>query len=88
MEADFGGQVERPEAGLAAKAARAAMEQGPQALGGLRREGRIRLVGERRAVLQGVQSAVVEGMQGIEHRLVVAAEFLRNAGRAFAASAG
>ena len=64
------------------------MQEGAQALGGLGGEGRVRLVGQRGAVLQGAQSPFVEGMQGIEHRLVVAAQFVGDVGRAFAAGAG
>ncbi len=64
------------------------MQQGAQALGGLGREGRIRRVGHGRAVLQGLQAALVEGMQGIEDGLVVATKFPGNVGRAFATRTG
>jgi hypothetical protein len=45
-------------------------------------------MGQGGTVLQGIQAALVEGMQGIEHRLVVAAQLVGNLGSTFAASAG
>ena len=88
LEADLGGQVQCPQAGILPEGAGAAMEQGPQALGGLGREGGVRRVRQRGTVLQGVEPAFVESMQGIEYRLVVAAELLGDARSAFAASTG
>ena len=45
LEADLGGQIQRPQAGVQAEGAWAAVQEGAQALGGLGGEGRVRACG-------------------------------------------
>jgi hypothetical protein len=46
------------------------------------------LLGAKRAFFEGVEPQHVEGMQGIQHRLVVAAQVLGDPRGSFASTAG
>jgi hypothetical protein len=63
------------------------MEQGAQARGRVCGEGGVGGLGPRGAALEGIHPPCVEGMQGIQHGLVVAAEVLGDLRGALAASA-
>ena len=67
-------QIERPEARRLVESARRLVDERTQPFARPRRRRRWRSVRAGRAFGQGVQSAPVEGMDGIAHRLIVAAE--------------
>ncbi len=87
--AHLGGQVQGPQTGGMAELARTAVQQRAQLLGAFAGEGlRTGVVGPRGALAQRVEPTRVEGVQRVEHRLVVAAHLLGDAGSALAAGAG
>jgi hypothetical protein len=78
LEADLGGEVERPQALWLAEGPWALVQQRPQPLGTGRVEGGTEDLRAVRATPQGRPAARIERLDCLAHRLVVAAQVARN----------
>ena len=87
LEADFGGEVECPQAGRLPEGARVLVQQRPQPLGAGRVEGRPDDLGAVRAAPQGGYASHIERLDRLAHRLVVAPQVARNRRGALASGA-
>ena len=80
-ETHLGGQGQRPPAGRLAARPRTLVSQRPQGLAAPSVEDGSRGVGPRRWRLERGKAALVEGMNGVAHRLIGAAQVAGNHGR-------
>src|SRR4051794_30144752 len=76
LEAHLCGHLERPEATVASELPRRAVEQFPQGFGSLLVEDGAGPPGTRRFGCKSIQASLVEGVDGVAHRLLTAAQVL------------
>jgi hypothetical protein len=87
-EADRCGPCQRPPTGRLAKRARTRVQEGTSALPSLRVEDGLRLVGPGRLGLEGPHAPLLEGMNGMADRWVVATQGARDGGGVLALGHG